>query len=143
MGIVLRCSRTPQCEFFLWEKDEHIARASMSSPRTPQQNRGRTLSYLTPTSGNDAQGGRRILNYESSLTSPTPNRHIDRAEVLEQPLLTEILELLKSANIELKASTESQLRHSVNMKVAAYEAKVRTCEATINDLRSKLVEMES
>jgi hypothetical protein len=61
----------------------------------------------------------------------------------DQPLLTEILELLKSANIEMKTSTESQPRHLVNMRVALYEARVRTYRVTIDELRSKLVEMES
>jgi len=83
------------------------------------------------------------LNFESSLTSPTPKRHFDQAEVLDEPLLTEILELLASANMEMKVSTELQLRHLVNMKVATYETKLRTCETTINDLRSKMKEMES
>ncbi|KAJ5110119.1 GRF zinc finger domain-containing protein [Penicillium argentinense] len=139
----LRCPNTDDCGFFLWEKDEPTARVSNSSPRTPQQNRRRNPGLLTPLSGKNAQGGRQTLNFESSLTSPTPKRHFDQAEVLDEPLLTEILELLASANIEIKASTELQLRHLVNMKVATYETKLRTCETTINDLRSKMVEMES
>lgn len=94
-------------------------------------------------SGHDTQGRRQTLNFESSLISPTPKRFLDHMEVPDQPLLAEILGLLKSANIEMKASTDSQLRHLVNLGVAVYETKIRTCEATINELRSKLVEMES
>jgi hypothetical protein len=123
--------------------DEPPARVSKSSPRTPQQNRRQALAFLTPVSGRDAQGGRQTLDFQSSLVSPTPKRLFDLAEELDPPLLTEILELLKSANIEMKASTELQLRHLVNIKVATYETKVRTCEATIIELRDKLVEMES
>lgn len=140
--IVLRCPNTEDCGFFLWEKDESKARVSKSSPRTPQQNRTRTPVFLTPKSAHDSPGRRQALIIGSSLTSPTPKRVLDNAEMLDKPLLSEILELLKSANIEMKPSTDSQLQHLVNMKVETYEAKVRTCEATITDLRSKLVEME-
>jgi hypothetical protein len=38
--------------------------------------------------------------------------------------LAEILGLLKSANIEMKASTDSQLRHLVNLGVAVYNVVV-------------------
>jgi N-acetylglutamate synthase-like GNAT family acetyltransferase len=83
------------------------------------------------------------MDFEPPLTSPTPQRLFALAKGPDQPLLTEILDLLKFANIEMKSSTELQLRHLVNIKVATYETKVRACEATINDLREKLVEMES
>ncbi|KAJ5209977.1 GRF zinc finger domain-containing protein [Penicillium cf. griseofulvum] len=98
---------------------------------------------LTPVSRHDILGRRQPFNVQSSPTSPTPKRRLGHVEVPDQPLLAEILELLKSANIEMKASTDSQLRHLVNMGVAGYETKIRTCEATINELRNKLVEMES
>lgn len=141
--IVRRCPNSRDCGFFLWEKDEPTARLSMSSPRTPQQNRRQTPALLTPVSGHNAQRRRQIPNFEPSITSPTPKRLFGHSDTLDQPLLSEILELLKSSNIEMKASTESQLRHLVNMKVATYETTVRTCETTISDLRSKLVEMGS
>lgn len=139
----MRCPNTNDCKFFLWEKDELTAKVSKSEPRTPQHNRRRTPALLTPVSRHDTQGRRESLHLESSISTPTPKRVFDHVGVPDQPLLTEILDLLKSANIEIKASTELQLRHSVNMRMATYETKVRTCEATIDELRAKLVELGS
>ena len=61
----------------------------------------------------------------------------------EPELLIDILKLLQSENVEIKGSTEIQLRHKVNMAVTMYETKIRTCKGTIDELHAKLAEMET
>ncbi len=84
----------------------------------------RTVSLPTPNSRdrmsacNDTASQPRLL--QSLDTSPTPGRFNDRASLNpegESDLTTTVLELIRSDNLELKASTEMQLRHEIGLKI--------------------------
>jgi hypothetical protein len=79
-------------------------------------------------------------------TSPTPGRFNDRTNLNpdgESDLTTTVLELIRSDNPKLKASTELQLRHKIGMKLDVGETKLRRSEETISALRNRLDEMET
>ncbi len=62
---------------------------------------------------------------QSADTSPTPGRFYDRTSLYgngESDLATAILELLRSDNLKLKASTEVQVRHEIGLALDVGEA---------------------
>ena len=58
-------------------------------------------------------------------------------------LSTIVLELIRSDNPELKASTEIQLRHEIDLRLDVSETKLRRYKETITELRKRLDEMET
>ena len=61
----------------------------------------------------------------------------------DSDLTTTVLELIRSENIELKASTEMQMRHEIGLRLDVDGTKVRRYEETIRELRKRLDEMET
>ena len=73
---------------------------------------------------------------QSADTSPTPGRFYDRTSLYgngESDLATAILELLRSDNLKLKASTEVQVRHEIGLALDVGETKLRRYEETIQN----------
>jgi hypothetical protein len=149
--LVLRCSqsRSEQCEFFLWEKDEAAARElkdpqHMPAPQTPtnRYHRG-AQSLLTPNTRETISSSNRRVPQLPDMT-PTPHRYNDDPFKSESDtdLTTAIMELLRSDNVELRTSTEVQLQHTIGLGVGVYEAKLRKFEETVAKLRKKLDELE-
>jgi len=54
-----------------------------------------------------------------------------------------VLELIRSDNLKLKASTEVQLRHKIGMKLDVGETKLQRYEETISELCNRLDGMET
>jgi hypothetical protein len=79
--------------------------------------------------------------------SPTPaGRFNDRTGLsLEEPpdLATAILELIRSDGLDLKASTEMQIRHEIGLRLDVDETKLRRYEETISEQRKRLDELET
>jgi len=138
------------------QHSEHTRKAARTSTlSTPGQRfierlESRTVSLPTPKSRdrmsacNDTASQPRLL--QSLDTSPTPGRFNDRTNLNpdgESDLTTTVLELIRSDNPKLKASTELQLRHKIGMKLDVGETKLRRSEETISALRSRLDEMET
>lgn len=54
-----------------------------------------------------------------------------------------VLELIRSDNLELKVSTEMQLRHEIGLKLDVSETKLRRSKETISELRKRIDELET
>lgn len=83
---------------------------------------------------------------QSLNMSPTPGRFNNRTGLShhgDSDLTTIVLELIRSDNPELKASTEIQLRHEIDLRLDVSETKLRRYEETITELRKRLDEMET
>lgn len=72
--------------------------------------------------------------------SPTPHRFkgVDPESEKDKDFTTAILELLRSSNVVVGASTEVRLRHMIHSEIGVYQTKLRTCEETISDLCQEL-----
>lgn len=77
-------------------------------------------------------------------TSPSRryNNRIDINTTKEPDPTTTVLKLLRSENITLKASTEAQLRHVIQLKIDIEETKLRRSEQTILSLSERVDELE-
>ena len=79
-------------------------------------------------------------------TSPTPGRFRDAARPgfdAESDLTTTILKLIRSDNLELKASTEIQLRHEIDLQLDLGTAKEQRHKDTITRLCTRVDELET
>jgi hypothetical protein len=76
--------------------------------------------------------------------SPTPRRFhgIDFESGEDEGLSTIILQLLRSNNVVVRASTEARLRHTITSEIGVYETKLRTSEQTISQLCKRLDGLE-
>ncbi len=82
----------------------------------------------------------------SNRTSPTPARlesMISPNSERTSNLAVAVLMLIHSENVELKESTELQIRHEIDLEVDSNEAKVRRYEETIRVLSKRLDELEN
>jgi hypothetical protein len=138
------------------QPSEHARKVARTSTLlTPGQHftqrlKSRTVSLPTPGSrdhmsaDNMTASQPRLLH--SRNTSPTPGQFNNKASPnLEEKsdLTTTVLELIRSDNLELKASTELQLRHEIGLKLDVGRTKVRRYEETITELRKRLDEVET
>jgi hypothetical protein len=110
----------------------------------------RTLPLPTPNSRDHPAAGNVMASQPRCLllrtTSLTPGRFNDRATLNaegESDLITTVLELIRSDSLELKASTESQLRHEIGLVLDVGRTKVARYQETIAELRKKLDEVET
>lgn len=60
----------------------------------------------------------------------------------ESSLTTTVLGLIRSDNVELKPSTEIQIRHEIDLAVDISKAKVQRYEETISKLHGRVDELE-
>jgi hypothetical protein len=75
--------------------------------------------------------------------SPTPHRSSTRrVKPGDAGLTATILELLRSANVKLSASTEVNLRRTINQEVGIFETKLENLEDSVSELCSKVDELE-
>jgi hypothetical protein len=96
------------------------------------------------SAGNMTASQPRLLH--SLSTSPTPGQFNDKTSPNfeeESDLTTTVLELIRSDNLELKVSTELQLRHEIGLKLDVGRTKLRRYEDTITELRKRLDEVET
>jgi len=76
----------------------------------------------------------------------TPGRFNDKASLNpegESDLITTVLELIRSDNLELKASTKLQLRHEIGLALDVGRTKVGRYQETITELCKRLDEVET
>lgn len=93
---------------------------------------------------NSKDGISRPTFLRSLEMSPTPHRSYDMEFAPDDDidLSTTILELLRSNNVVIRASTEVLLRHTVGLAIGAYESKLRISGQTIFDLCKKVDSLE-
>lgn len=139
----MRCQNSPQCRFFLWEKDEANARnGSLQNPPSPQTPTRRTndhsAAFPTPTSRHNT----------TARHSGAVSRDIDPTDVSPIPfqlsagpqssgnvdLVTKIMDFLREKNVQLSSSEEIVLRSIVSTEVAVYELRLKWAEETIQKL---------
>lgn len=107
-----------------------------------------TVSLPTPTSRDHMHSGNTMasrVTLQPLDASPTPYRFNDRASLdsrEESDLSTTVLDLIRADYPKLKASTEMQIRHEINLALDVAEAKLRRHEATISELHKKVDELE-
>lgn len=78
---------------------------------------------------------------QADATSSSDNFCEQRSSGTED--LTEIImTLARSDNVELRASTEMQIRHEIESRTEVLETRLRVSELTISRLRAKLAESE-
>lgn len=160
-----------QCRFFLWEKDEPAAREKSTShnpqvPRTPikamsvknesipgpsmlatppgQTSAGKdriaSLHLPTPNSNGDTS---RETFLRSLDMSPTPRRFNSAEGTADDDVLsTSVLEVLRSNNVDIRASVEVLLRHTINSTIEVYVSKLQTSQQTISELCNRLNGLE-
>jgi hypothetical protein len=78
-------------------------------------------------------------------TSPTSARSKGLASFgleLESSLASTVLELIRSDNVELKPSTEIQIRHEIDLVVDLGNTKVQRYQETISKLHERVDELE-
>jgi hypothetical protein len=156
-SLVARCPKSPgaQCNFFLWGKDDVRARELMAlqypeAPRTPtRSSEVPVVSLPTPNSGDSTIARKNVAfgwqRQKLLDASPTPSRFNDAGFGFTEhdDMTTRVIKLLRSNNIELKASTEVQLRHMISSEVGAYEIKLQKSGEAILELGRRLNELES
>ena len=79
-------------------------------------------------------------------TSPTPGRFKDVASLgleIESGLTTTVLKLIRSDNLQLKASTEMQLRHEIDLELDLGAARLQRQKETISKLCKRVDELEA
>ena len=79
-------------------------------------------------------------------TSPTPGPFKDAASLVlekESGLTTTVLKLIRSDNLELKASTEMQLRHEIDLELDLGAARLQRQKETISKLYKRADELEA
>lgn len=110
-----------------------------------ERQENRTASLSTPNSRDRMTSTNRTTSQlqllQSADTSPTSGRFYDRTSLYgngESDLATAILELIRSDNLKLKASTEVQVRHEIGLALDVSETKLRRYEETISELRRGL-----
>jgi len=126
--------------------------STFSTPgqRFTERLKSHTVSLPTPhspdhmfASNNKASQPRRLQSLD---TSPTPGRFNNGKSLHpegQSNLTTIVLESIRSDNLELKASTETQLRHKIGLKLDVDETKLRRYEETISEQRERLIELET
>ncbi len=160
------------CGFLLWERDEPAAREKSTShnpqvPQTPTKivsvNNGSIPrpSMLATPPGQPSTGKERIAplhlptpnsNGDTSRKtflrsldmSPTPRR-FNSAEGMaddDVDLSTSVPEVLRSNNVDIRASVEVLLRHTINSTIGVYESKLQTSKQTISELCNRLNGLE-
>ncbi|MCJ1436343.1 hypothetical protein MMC27_005721 [Xylographa pallens] len=81
-------------------------------------------------------------------TSPTPGRIFIATNSITNPgeedsdLTTRVMDLIRSDNLELKATTEMQLQHEIDLELDLSKAKMRRYENTIYTLYERLNDLE-
>jgi hypothetical protein len=96
------------------------------------------------TSANNLMASQ-LRRLPSRTMSPALSRFNDRASLNpeEEPnLITTVLELIRSDSLELKASTELQLRHEIGLVLDIGRTKVGRYQEIITELRIRLNEVE-
>jgi hypothetical protein len=133
--------------------------AKTSNISTPSQQfterlKGNATSLPTPPSMKQTSLGNttasNLQDFSALDVSPTPIRSSDRSSPTltresskeESDLTKTILETLRSDNIKLKASTEMQLRHEIELKLDVDNTTLRRYKETISKWGKRIDELE-
>lgn len=79
---------------------------------------------------------------EASPLLDRVKRKVNSGFEADSNLTSTVLDLIRSDNIELKFSTEIQIRHEIDLVVDVGKAKIERYEETISKLRERVEELE-
>lgn len=119
---------------------ETMNNAGGALPTPDTNNKGKAIVDLTVFTDSEAGPSNAIA------TSPTParfNNPIIPRDEKKSDLASTVIKLLRSENVELKESTEMQLRDEIEVGVAVMEMKLKKYQETLKMIYRRLDELEN
>jgi hypothetical protein len=127
--------------------------ARTSTLSTPGQHfiqklKSHAVSLPTPDSREDISASTNTISQPRlwqgiSPVPGLPSEKISFDTEGDSDLTMSVLELIGSDNLELKVSTEMQLRHEIGLKLDVSETNLRRSKETISELRKRIDELET
>ncbi len=123
-----------------------ITRFSTPGKTFGEGTKNAAASLPTPDTGNQ------LVGVATSSRSRLPNRtspppQLEHAIILnnerESNLTAAVIKLIRSEGIEMKESTEIQIRHEIDMELRLNETKERSYKGTISKLSARLDQLEN
>lgn len=128
------------------KKAAKVARFSTPGQTSRDGLKNAAESLPTPDTGEQAVDPAKNSSLRrSNGTSPPPQ--LEHAIILNNErrsdLTTAVIRLIRSENIELKESTEIQIRHEIDMELKLNQTKERSYKGTISKLSARLDQLEN
>jgi hypothetical protein len=109
--------------------------AALPTPETIEKGKGKSVDLPDPAPLQSPSRGAPTVAQERELI---PEQSLDSSS-----LATKVIRLVREENVDLKESTELQIRHEIDVEMDMNAARMKRYEVTVSKLKKKVDELES